>query len=120
MFSLRANVRQILVLGRHCQPSAIPVQCGSRSFNDLRQLVRKPLKKFRPTTSMKELQEFDENDFYDSKLKQARKIAGESHEIITPRSKSQIPAKMATSTKKIEKEEGKIGDIIFDQYYVMF
>ena len=112
MFSLRANIRQILVLGRHSRSPALPFECSSRSFNDRRQFVRKPLKKFRPTTSMKELQEFDENDFYESKLKQARKIAGESHEIITPRSKSQIPAKMATSTKKIEKEEGEIRAIV--------
>lgn len=107
MFSLRANVRQIFILGRHCRP-VYPIQCGSRSFNDGRQIVRKPLKKFRPTTSMKELKEIDENDFYESKLKEARKIAGETHEIITPRSKSQNPVKLATSTKKIEQNQGDI------------
>ncbi len=57
---------------------------------------------------MKEFQEIDENDFYESKLKQARKIAGETHEIITPRSKSQNPVKLATSTKKIEQNQGDI------------
>jgi hypothetical protein len=35
-----------------------------------RRLIRKPLKKFKPTTDMKELQEVTDDDFYQSQLSQ--------------------------------------------------
>ena len=73
-----------------------------RQVSDKR-LIRKPLKKFKPTTSMKHLEELEEDDFYESQLKQARRIADVSHELIVPKSRRKEPVKLATSEKKIGK-----------------
>ncbi len=103
MFSIVNNLKQFTVLSRNsvlknlCEPT--------RQISD-RRLVRKPLKKFKPTTSMKELIEVDsdDDDFYESKLKEARKIAEVSHKLILPRSAKKLePAKFATTPKKVEK-----------------
>lgn len=52
---------------------------------------------------MKHLEELEEDDFYESQLKQARRIADVSHELIVPKSRRKEPVKLATSEKKIEK-----------------
>ena len=103
MYSLGTNIQQFSVLlCRHSfLNSSVSFQCSLRSFND-RKMIRRPLKKFKPTTSMKELEEFEEEDLYQSKLSQARKVAGFSHELVTKRSKKTQPTKLAASTKKIE------------------
>ena len=103
MYSLRMNINQFsAILTRNTFfNSSVAFPCSVRNFND-RKLIRKPLKKFKPTTSMKELEEFEEEDLYESKLNQARKVAGFSHELVTPRSKKMEPTKLAPSTKKLE------------------
>ena len=107
MYCLRANITHLSNLSRASFLSNVePLSCSLRFFNDKR-LVRKPLKKFKPTTSMKELEEYEDAEMYQSKLNQARAVTGKSFELITPRTRQPNSKIVASSSKKIE--QGKIG-----------
>ena len=100
MYNLRSGFKQLSILSRNNVFKNL-FEPG-RPISD-RRLIRKPLKRFKPTTGMKELQEVNDDEFYESQLSQAQKVAGLSHELVMPRSKQAPSHKFASTTKKIEK-----------------
>jgi hypothetical protein len=51
---------------------------------------------------MRELEEYEDEELYQSKLNQARAVTGKSFELITPRTRKSDSKIVASSTKKIE------------------